>query len=152
LKIDRIVVAVDGSENSRRAVEWAADVAAMVSAEVIAVHAVGLREHGEQPSAADRLRDEWCEPLARSEISYDCIVRDGNAVSVTLDVAEEFDADLIVLGSRGLGGKPALLLGSTSTQVAQRSELPVVIVPMPAASRGDEPPLGPTALPHDETI
>jgi nucleotide-binding universal stress UspA family protein len=46
-----------------------------------------------------------------------------------LETAEERGVDLIVLGSRGLGGYPELLLGSTSTQVAQRSSIPVVIVP-----------------------
>ncbi len=46
-----------------------------------------------------------------------------------LAVAEEEDADLVVLGSRGLGGYPEQLLGSTSTQVAQRSTRPVTIVP-----------------------
>ncbi len=40
-----IVVGVDGSPDSRRAVEWAADLAAETGARVVAVHAVGLLEH-----------------------------------------------------------------------------------------------------------
>jgi nucleotide-binding universal stress UspA family protein len=46
-----------------------------------------------------------------------------------LVAADDEDVDLIVLGSRGLGGYPELLLGSTSTQVAQHSSRPVTIVP-----------------------
>jgi nucleotide-binding universal stress UspA family protein len=49
-----------------------------------------------------------------------------------LEVADEVDADLIAVGSRGLGGFPELLLGSTSTQLAQHSRRPVLIVPHPA--------------------
>ena len=48
-------------------------------------------------------------------------LRDGNPVQVLLAVADEVDADLIVVGSRGFGGFPTLLLGSTSTQLAQHS-------------------------------
>jgi nucleotide-binding universal stress UspA family protein len=57
------------------------------------------------------------------------LLRDGPAVPILLAVADEVDADLIVLGSRGLGGYPDQLLGSTSTQVAQSSRRPVAIIP-----------------------
>ena len=53
-----------------------------------------------------------------------------------LAAADEEDADLIVVGSRGLGGFPQLLLGSTSTQLAQHSSRPVTIVPSGAAGNG----------------
>jgi nucleotide-binding universal stress UspA family protein len=51
-------------------------------------------------------------------------------VNVLPAVAAEVDADLIVVGSRGLGSYPELLLGSTSTQVAQNAHRPVMIVPV----------------------
>jgi nucleotide-binding universal stress UspA family protein len=139
MKLERIVVAVDGSDNSLVAVAWAAGLAAHTGAEVIAVHALGLLEQmgtdGPVPSQpnrdeiARRFESDWCAPLDQPEVRCRRIVRDGNAVSVLLGVAEEEDADLIVVGSRGLGGYPELLLGSTSTQVAQRSHRPVTIVP-----------------------
>jgi nucleotide-binding universal stress UspA family protein len=59
-------------------------------------------------------------------------LRDGNAVTVLLTLADELDADLIVVGSRGVGGFPQLLLGSTSTQLAQHAHRPVLVVPSPA--------------------
>ena len=139
MKIERIVVAVDGSANSLAAVEWAAGLAQSTGAEVIAVHAVGLLERvdGDEPTPSEpnraeidrRLRSVWCAPLENTGVRCRQLTRDGNPVMVVLAVADEVQADLIVVGSRGLGGYPELLLGSTSTQVAQRSRLPVTIVP-----------------------
>jgi len=136
MKFDRILVAVDGSENSVAAVTWAADLASSTGAEVIAVHALGLLERIDrelEPSEPhrdeirQRFETEWCAPL--DGVRNRRLLRDGSAVPVLLGVADEEDVDLIVLGSRGLGGYPELLLGSTSTQVAQHSHRPVTIVP-----------------------
>jgi nucleotide-binding universal stress UspA family protein len=140
VKLDRIIVAVDGSENSLAAVAWAAGLAEATGAEVVAVHAVGLLEQldeGGAPVATQPHRDEiqrqfevtWCAPLDQASVRCRRLLRDGNPVSVLLAVADEEDADLLVLGSRGLGGYPEALLGSTSTQVAQHSSRPVTIVP-----------------------
>jgi nucleotide-binding universal stress UspA family protein len=139
MKLDRILVAVDGSDNSLAAVVWVAGLAAATGAEVVAVHALGLLDRldgGEQvPSQANRdeitrrFEDDWCAPLDAAGVRSRRIVRDGNPVSVVLVAADDEDVDLIVLGSRGLGGYPELLLGSTSTQVAQHSSRPVTIVP-----------------------
>lgn len=137
----RIVVAVDGSPGSGLALEWAVGLAEAVDAEVVAVHALGLLDEltpgTKVPAQAHRdeierrFEEEWCAPLAGHDVPCRRLLRDGAAVDVLLAVAEEVDADLIVLGSRGLGGYPELLLGSTSTQVAQHSTRPVTIVPTP---------------------
>jgi nucleotide-binding universal stress UspA family protein len=139
MKLERILVAVDGSDNSLTAVDWAAQLAGATGAEVVAVHALGLLERmdTEDPVPAQPNRDEiqrrfettWCAPLDRAGVRSRRLIRDGNPVSVVLAVADEEDADLVVLGSRGLGGYPEQLLGSTSTQVAQHSTRPVTIVP-----------------------
>jgi nucleotide-binding universal stress UspA family protein len=137
MEIRRVLVGVDGSGNARRAVEWTAVLARSVGAHIVAVHALGLLAHDEsgalipaqsvRADAARLLEEEWCAPLAG--LDHECVVKDGSAVSVVLETAEALPADLIVLGSRGLGGYPEQLLGSTSTQVAQHSRIPVVIVP-----------------------
>lgn len=139
MTIERIVVAVDGSPGSARALDWAAGLAAGVDAEVVAVHALGLLDELEpgrkvpaQPHRDEirhRFEDDWCSVLGARGVRARHLLRDGAAVPVVLAVADEVDADLIVVGSRGLGGYPDLLLGSTSTQVAQRSNRPVTIVP-----------------------
>ena len=142
-----IVVGLDGSTDSHQAVGWAARTALALDAEVVAVHALGLLDQLEpggplvptQPhrdEIAERARASWSQPLLDAGVHHTVVLHDGNPVDVVLDVAGEVGADLIVLGSRGIGGSPALLLGSTSTQVAQRARCPVTIVPGPARADG----------------
>lgn len=139
MTIRRILVALDGSDNARRALAWTIELARIVEAEVVAVHAVGLltktAEGETQPSAAHRgeivelFEQTWCQPLRDAGLPVTAIARDGNPVAVVLGAATDLGADLVVLGSRGVGGLPEQLLGSTSHQVAERSSCPVVIVP-----------------------
>ena len=135
-----IVVGVDGSPNSLVAVEWAVNQARRVGAEVVAVHALGLLEKIHPDSAAvpaqphlheiqELFETVWCAPLVTAGLTYRTELRYGSGVPVLLEIADDTEADLIVVGSRGLGGNPELLLGSTSTQVAQHSHRPVTIVP-----------------------
>jgi nucleotide-binding universal stress UspA family protein len=141
--IRRIVVGIDGSTQAHRAEQWSADLARALDAEVVAVHALGLlhRTATGELVASDTHRDEiraefeqsWCAPLRDAGVRYRAELREGNPVTALLDVADELDADLVVVGSRGAGGFPGLLLGSTSAQVAQHARTPVVIVPEPAA-------------------
>jgi len=136
-----IVVGVDGSANSRSAVLWTAALASKLGAEVVAVHALGLidrLEPGAHPVPVEhfqkeilkRFGEDWCAPLSavgvrnRQELVY------GPPVEALLRTAEAEGADLIVVGSRGLGGV-AGSLGSTSAQIAHRSERPVAIIPVP---------------------
>ena len=149
MEIAHIVVGVDGSEHSRRAVTWAAGLAHAVGAEVVAVHALGLlhrRPSGEvvasdphRDEITDELEESWCAPLRDAGVQYRAELREGNPVTALLDAADDASADLLVVGSRGLGGFPGLLLGSTSTQVAQHTRRPVVIIPEPALRSGIEP-------------
>jgi nucleotide-binding universal stress UspA family protein len=142
--IKRIVVGVDGSANSTDALAWAVALAQRVEAEVVAVHAVGLLEastaHDDARRAARRRQFEtqWCAPLTDTAVRRKLLLVDGDPVSVVLRTAHDVEADLIVVGSRGTGGRAELLLGSTSTQVTQLSTVPVVVVPAVSA-RGAAP-------------
>ncbi|HAS09008.1 MAG TPA: universal stress protein UspA [Acidimicrobiaceae bacterium] len=138
--VGTIVVGLDGSSNSHEAVVWAARLARSLDAEVVAVHALGLLDQLEpggpmvptQPhrdEIAERANGLWSRPLEEAGVRHRVLLHDGNPVDVVLNVLDEVGADLAVLGSRGIGGTPALLLGSTSSQVAQRALCPVTIVP-----------------------
>lgn len=138
-----IIVGIDGSGHSRRALEWAMNEAALrhVPLTVIIVRqvAAGYRESAitdpEDYALADRAR---C--LAQDEADKVLAGLAGpRPESVTVEAisgvpAEELitssrNADLIVLGWRGVGGFARLLMGSTSSEVACHAHCPVVIIP-----------------------
>ena len=146
--MSRIVVGVDGSPESRRAVRWAAEEARLRGAHLSVIHAFSLPHLGIagqslatdvvvliQREARDLVEnevEELGETAAGLEIS--CAAAEGTPVQVLLDAAEE--ADLLVVGSRGRGGFGALLLGSVSQQCAHHATCPVVIVPPENRQRG----------------
>lgn len=137
-----ILVGVDGSVDSQRALQWAAELAEALGAEVVAVHALGLLSHlgkrqSEKATPAQEDRDEvrallesdWTAVLRSSGVPHRCLVLDGNPVTALMAAAEEQNADLLVVGPRGTGGFPGLQLGSTSHQLLQHSHHPVAVVP-----------------------
>ncbi len=87
------------------------------------------------PTAAHRaaivetFENSWCAPLADIRLAARRLVRDGTPVDVLLAIAKQEDADLIVVGTRGMGNVAEQILGSTSHQLAARSATPVAIVP-----------------------
>jgi nucleotide-binding universal stress UspA family protein len=135
MTFSRIVVGTDGSVDAACAVMRAADLAEAVHGELVVVSAVGLLANATSPGDHAHLRaqleHEWTAAARRPGLAVRTVLRDGNPVSVLLAVADEVDADVIVVGSRGFGGFPELLLGSTSTQLAQHARRAVLIVPRP---------------------
>lgn len=138
-----VIVGVDGSEHSQRALEWAAREAALRNAalNVVVVHQlirgysgrgveyVGdaeLAEKAGQEAKAETDRVLAALGDSRPE-SASIQVRSGMPAEELLDAAK--DADMIVLGSRGVGGFAQLLMGSVSAQVAHHARCPVVIIP-----------------------
>ncbi|HVM39852.1 MAG TPA: universal stress protein [Acidimicrobiia bacterium] len=137
-----IVVGVDGSENSARALAWCREVAPGLDAEVVAVHAHGLpsytlpmydvpavatHEQEWRDEARRALEEEWIVPLG--DVPHRALVVDGTPAHVLMQVADKEDAAMIVVGSRGRGGFAELLLGSVSHQLAHHTTRPLVIVP-----------------------
>ena len=139
-----IVVGVDGSDTAVKALEFALAEAKLRGSEVKAVSAwhvpAAAYESGWAPVPLDigdfekPAHDALAASLEQagageSGVSVTPIVRQGQAAEVL--VAEAKGADLLVLGSRGLGGFRGLLLGSVSQQCAHHAPCPVVIVPHP---------------------
>ncbi|AEW99238.1 stress-inducible protein (plasmid) [Streptantibioticus cattleyicolor NRRL 8057 = DSM 46488] len=136
-----MAVAVDGSEPSRRAVEWAADEAARRGVPLRVVHAsLWERYEGEDDDfararlAARRLASDFAAHASsrRPEVTVGTEVIGDETVPALLAAGSE--AALLVMGSRGHGGFEGLLVGSVTLRVTSRADFPVVVV------RGEEPP------------
>jgi nucleotide-binding universal stress UspA family protein len=139
-----IVVGVDGSDASARAVQWCADHAASLGATVVAVHAIDLPVYAPPTYASfqalslteeqqDNLRDiatrDWCKPLADAGVAHRVLLMDGSPALALLQAARSEDAELVVTGRRGRGGFAELVLGSTSHHLSHHLDRPLVIVP-----------------------
>lgn len=139
-----VVVGIDGSPNSERALDWAMKQAAAVHAPltVIAVHEVPKGYWGSQPVTGpadapllENLR-QAAEEMTQKAASR---LGDSRPASVTVHVVSGFvvkelvdasqDADLVVVGARGASGFARVLMGSVSSEVVHQSACPVVIVP-----------------------
>jgi len=134
----RIVIATDGSPGSSVAIEEGLELAASLGA---VVTFVSVRP-SPSPVLGDpyyqraltkelaRARKALAEAVARAEdhdISCEAIALTGNAADEIDRLARERDADLIVVGTRGLGPFKAVLLGSVSTAIAHRADRPVLV-------------------------
>jgi nucleotide-binding universal stress UspA family protein len=139
-----IVVGMDGSEHSRRALEWAVREAGLrgVALTVLAVHEVASNHwtgHPElypadQPAAeAVRRAAEDAVQKAVSQVGApgpaSVTVRAVSGLAAQELVAASADADMVVVGSRGGGGFAQLMLGSVSHQVVSHATSPVVVIP-----------------------
>jgi nucleotide-binding universal stress UspA family protein len=133
-----VVVGVDGSEASMSAVEFAFAEAAFRDAHLLALAAWRPAYRGGEPvrdaeqqwqrvlaQATAGWREKYPEVRLRHEL-----VR-GHPVQVLTEAAA--DAMALVVGTRGLGGFPGLLLGSVSQGVMHHARCPVVVVPHRAA-------------------
>jgi nucleotide-binding universal stress UspA family protein len=117
-ELTRIVVGIDGSPEAEHALMFAADLAARVDAELVVANAAGpgavVHPRDVEPHVDLDIRRElvegWCAPLEGRELPYRIAVVAGDARYALLDVANDRAADLLVVGSRGLGppGEPAV--------------------------------------------
>jgi nucleotide-binding universal stress UspA family protein len=137
--LKRIVVGIDGHEESKTAVHWACALAVATGAALEVIHAweypYRTKDAVFGSPQVDMQRDatEFTEALVaglsdddRAAISATHVL-EGLTADVLIDAAK--DADLIVVGSRGRGGVRSLLLGSVSRKVVQHATCSVAVVP-----------------------
>jgi nucleotide-binding universal stress UspA family protein len=151
MQIERILVGLDGSSGSARALDWAIGLARATEAEILAVHAFEPPYPAIAPPVAGvpvglgvgeleierTLRDEverafdaeWSAPLEGAGVRHRRLFEEGPAGDVLLDVARRERAGLVVTGRRGRGALVAILTGSVSQHLVHRSPIPVTVVP-----------------------
>ena len=141
----RIVVGTDGSDTAAEAVRQAADLAKLSNAELNIVSAY-------EPVSRRRIQDE--QQGAPADVQYEINPREdvnlvleaaaagakqagvevrthpieGNPTDAILNVAEETDADLIVVGNKGMTGARRFVLGSVPNNISHHAPCSVIIV------------------------
>ncbi|MFB4276284.1 universal stress protein [Nonomuraea sp. MTCD27] len=142
-----ILVAYDGSADSRAAIEFAAKHLAAEPTVVVTVWEPLLVQLKKYPLAAGVLDQDTedqshaqAEQHARegadlaiasglADVTYRAVADNESIWKTIVDVADEIDASLIVTGSRGLAGVRSVLLGSVSNHVLHHAHRPTLIVP-----------------------
>ncbi|MBY5161942.1 universal stress protein [Salsipaludibacter albus] len=135
----RIVVGVDGSDQSRAALARALEEARLRDAMVEAVHAwsppiywggleYGVSQLPTRTEVEDAAAARLDEVLASfpEDVVIEPLVVEGSPARVLVDLSQ--GADLLVVGSRGRGGFAGLVLGSTSHGVVGHAHCPVLVV------------------------
>lgn len=133
----KILLAVDGSESSAKAVDHVEDLARALDSEVLVFHLremlavsggpvdVDVTEEdvdvAAQVAAALKERNVKASSLRRKEYYR------RTAQEIVIQ-AHDFGADLIVMGSRGLSGLPGMLLGSVTQKVLHFTDVPVLVI------------------------
>lgn len=139
-----VIAAVDGSDDSLRALDWAVDAARRRGTSLRVVH---VRQYaawgqpdvlvaGEPDGPGDPVLDEVRDRLrtGTGEPAAEYVALEGAPTALLPQLGA--DAQLLVLGSRGRGGFASLLLGSNGLAAARDAACPVVVVPRPGRGGG----------------
>jgi len=139
--LTKILVPVDGSENSLRALDQAIFIAKSTGAQITAIHVIERPPtiYVESQKLLDDLLSNYrkestkildgCKEMARkSGIALETVIAEGDAASSIAGYAEQGGFDLVILGSRGLGKLKEMMMGSTSSKVLHQAKCSVMVV------------------------
>ncbi|MCK5150318.1 MAG: universal stress protein [Candidatus Thorarchaeota archaeon] len=141
VQVKTIMVTVDGSDYSEKAVKYACAIGVPLNADIILLHVVPMLVSAtpyhdtisDQPFLALRKVGEDILDKAK-KIADSCqtpvtdLIDHGDPATRIIEIAEERNVDLIIMGSRGLSGIRRLFTGSISDKVANQASCPVMIV------------------------
>jgi nucleotide-binding universal stress UspA family protein len=139
MSFKKLMVPVDDSDYSMRALESAMEMASFLGAEILLVHC-----HKAFPSslgepylqkvinkvlkASSALLDPYRERLQAAHMSFDERILEGSAGKIIPEVARIEKADLIIMGSRGRTDLGGLILGSVTHRVLHAAACPVMVI------------------------
>ena len=135
----KILVAIDGSECSVRAVEFAAKLASVSGSAMRVLNVVPhvkttkedliilMKEELGSPEKAGKKYLDYAKEVAQKEgVTPEIILKEGNPPDVIIEESAGFD--LLVVGSHGKGAFDELLMGSISRKIVHRAKIPVTVV------------------------
>ena len=136
---ENIILAVDGSEFSQRAIAYAGSLAERYGANLWLVHVfshtsdlLGYADYeklyARRKSAGQVVLDDARTALGSTSYKVQDILLEGSEAEAILKVAKDHQANLIVMGTRGFGAVKGLLVGSVSRKVIHLASCPVMVV------------------------
>ncbi len=143
----RVFVGTDGSIGGQSALRWAVGFTEALDGELVVASAwqptfaeVSNEEFGAlRAEAADHL-DAWCGPARAADVAFRSVLLDGDPRQQLLAAAEAEEADLLVVGARGMGGHThALHLGSVTHHLVHHTRRPIAAIPASARSAWPAP-------------
>jgi nucleotide-binding universal stress UspA family protein len=129
-EIRSLLVAIDGSEQASKALDYAAALAKNFEAKITLLHVEEAKLFTLKPEIVKKVGEEiLLEAESRLEgVSFDKKMKTGSPVETILKMAWLGDFDLIVMGSRGLSSVKRFLLGSVSADVSMHARTSVLLV------------------------
>ena len=137
----KILIATDGSENTRKAVRYGIELARIAGADVHAVYVLDAGAFATLPMDAawesmyELLRVEGNEAIkyveelgAETGVTVENVVLDGHPAYEIVSYAQENEINLIVMGTLGKTGLDRILIGSVASKVVHTSPSPVMVV------------------------
>ena len=134
-----IVVALDGSAHSLKAVDYARELAEKHDSKLILLHAFhstsdlrgseGFNQMvGKRKQKGEEIIKDACKRLGQVSFEVEENLIEGPATEAIVSVVEARKADLVVMGTRGMGSLKGLLFGSVSTKVTHYAPCSVLVV------------------------
>ena len=139
-KFSKVLVAVDGSEYSMNAAEYAISITKEYDSQLIALHVITsdvstiASTFSPQMEEIKKNAQEFFDQIRRKgEANWDIplrteLIASSSVVGGIIDFAEKENIDLIVVGTRGRSGLKRLLLGSVASGIVNYAHCPVMIV------------------------
>ena len=137
----KIILATDGSENAHRAALASIDLAkGLLLSSIIITHIATnppdqsrmvkaqFDVHNLLEEDAKKAMTRTIDALTQAGIDYHLKVAIGDPSTEVVEIAKKEQADLIILGTRGLGAIKGVLMGSVSQKIIQAASCPVMIV------------------------
>lgn len=139
----KILIATDGSEYTKRSVEYGIELAKSTGAKLYAIYVFDTRAYDSLPESAPieyaylllrqegEVATEYVADRARAiGLEAEKIITEGHPADEIIKYAEKNSIDLIVMGTFGKGGVNRLLMGSVANKVVRISKIPVLVVPI----------------------
>ncbi|MTT31141.1 universal stress protein [Terrilactibacillus sp. BCM23-1] len=132
---EKILLAVDGSENAKRAAKHAIQMASLYpNASVKIIHVIDISKvksevlNPDLKAEREKKLKEVESAFKKAQVPYEIKIEHGEAGPTIVNYANNGQFDLVIVGSRGLNSLQEMVLGSVSHKVAKRVKCPVLII------------------------